>query len=56
MNRRVEELEATLQNCETWIELLEVSEERQKEQLYFFRTRLETKISLWEKSWLKFGR
>ncbi|MBA0612794.1 hypothetical protein Godav_013354 [Gossypium davidsonii] len=56
MKRRVEELEAALQNCETRIELLEASEERQKEQLHFFRTKLEIEITLWEKLWLRFGR
>ncbi|WP_248790865.1 hypothetical protein, partial [Escherichia coli] len=56
MKRRVEELDAALQNYETRIELLEVSEERRKEQLHCFITKLETEITLWEKPWCKYER
>ncbi|MFQ6670597.1 hypothetical protein Gotur_035453 [Gossypium turneri] len=40
MKRRVEELEAALQNCETRIELLEASEKHRKEQLHFFQNQV----------------
>ncbi|MFQ6643479.1 hypothetical protein Gotur_017563 [Gossypium turneri] len=40
MKRRVEELEAALQNCEIQIELLEASGECQKEKLHFFQNQV----------------
>ncbi|MFQ6629991.1 hypothetical protein Gotur_007307 [Gossypium turneri] len=56
MKRTVKELEVALQNCEMWIEFLEASEERQKEQLLVVRTKSEIEITLWERLWLRFER
>ncbi|MFQ6661062.1 hypothetical protein Gotur_029351 [Gossypium turneri] len=40
MKKRTEELETTMQNCETWIEYLEANEDRNKEQLHYFENQV----------------
>ncbi|XP_040966397.1 tropomyosin-1, isoforms 9A/A/B-like, partial [Gossypium hirsutum] len=50
MKRRIEELEMTLQNCESRIEFLEVSEERQNEKLHYFQNQVRNRDYIMEEA------